>query len=76
MVWNVASIGGNVTYTSTDADGNGIPGVTLIDGPFVGMSPTFNMVQPVPVPAAVWLLGSGLLGLGGVARRKRSIGKA
>jgi len=27
-------------------------------------------VQSVPVPAAVWLLGSGLLGLAGIARRK------
>ena len=27
---------------------------------------------PVPVPAAVWLLGSGLVGLIGVARRKES----
>ncbi len=26
---------------------------------------------PVPVPAAVWLFGSGLLGLAGVARRKK-----
>lgn len=26
---------------------------------------------PVPVPAAAWLLGSGLVGLAGVARRKR-----
>jgi hypothetical protein len=25
---------------------------------------------PVPLPPAVWLLGSGLLGLAGVARRK------
>lgn len=29
-------------------------------------------VQQVPVPAAVWLLGSGLLGLVGVARRKKN----
>lgn len=28
-------------------------------------------VQPVPVPAAVWLFGSGLLGMVGVMRRKR-----
>jgi len=28
--------------------------------------------NPVPVPAAVWLFGSGLIGLVGVARRKRS----
>ena len=27
---------------------------------------------PVPVPAAVWLFGSGLIGLIGVARRKKS----
>jgi hypothetical protein len=26
--------------------------------------------SPVPVPAAAWLFGSGLLGLVGVARRK------
>ena len=25
---------------------------------------------PVPLPAAIWLLGSGLLGLAGVGRRK------
>ena len=29
-------------------------------------------VPAVPVPAAVWLFGSGLLGLVGIARRKRS----
>ena len=28
-------------------------------------------VSPVPVPAAVWLMASGLLGLVGVARRRR-----
>jgi len=27
--------------------------------------------SPVPVPAAAWLLGSGLVGLFGVKRRKR-----
>jgi len=30
------------------------------------------VVNPVPVPAAVWLFGSGLIGLIGVARRKRA----
>ena len=29
-----------------------------------------SSVSPVPIPAAVWLFGSGLLGLVGVARRK------
>jgi hypothetical protein len=35
-------------------------------------SASFQMT-PVPVPAAVWLLGSGLLGLVGVARRKTAV---
>jgi hypothetical protein len=30
-----------------------------------------GVVQPVPVPAAFWLFGSGLLALGGMARRRR-----
>ena len=38
--------------------------VTYIDGQVT--------VSPVPVPAAVWLMASGLLGLVGVARRRRS----
>lgn len=29
-------------------------------------------LNPIPVPAAVWLFGSGLLGLAGVARRRKS----
>lgn len=76
MVWNVATNGGNTTYTSTDVDGNGIPGIAIVDGPFVGFSPAFSMVQPVPVPTATWLLGSGLMGLMGVARRRRSATKS
>ncbi len=58
----------------------GIGGNPMIAGPFGGYNANFDItsmtvssiVNPVPVPAAVWLLGSGLLGLVGVARRKRS----
>lgn len=39
-------------------------------GAFQGFNVVFNFT-PVPLPAAVWLLGSGLLGLAGVARRRR-----
>ena len=62
-------------FASTDDDGNGIPGTPMIDGPFSGFNANFNLrpeVQAVPVPAAIWLMGSGLLGLAGVAGRKRS----
>ncbi len=33
---------------------------------------TLSPTHPVPIPAAVWLFGSGLLGLVGIARRKRN----
>ena len=32
---------------------------------------TFEPIEPIPLPAAVWLFGSGLVGLAAVARRKR-----
>jgi hypothetical protein len=35
-------------------------------------SAQFAGSSPVPVPAAVWLFGSGLLGLVGIARRKKA----
>lgn len=40
------------------------------NAPFAGMSDTFA-VSPVPVPAAVWLFGSALLGLAGFGRHSR-----
>ena len=32
----------------------------------------FGTVSPIPIPPAVWLFGSGLLGLVGIARRKKA----
>lgn len=66
-VWDVA--GG--VYTSTDVDGDGILGLGMVDGAFPGFNANFN-VATVPVPAAVWLFGSGLVGLAGVARRRKA----
>ncbi len=37
---------------------------------------SYSPPPPVPVPAAVWLLGSGLLGVIGVARRRADSAKA
>lgn len=48
---------GHSAYTATDA----------------AAYTSIGMTAPVPVPAAVWLLGSGLVGLAGVVRRKEKI---
>jgi hypothetical protein len=34
---------------------------------------TFAAAQPVPIPAAIWLFGTGLLGLTGISRRKKAV---
>lgn len=61
-----------------------ISGSPMIDGPFVGFNVNFDIGSGnsltvlsvdstvVPIPAAVWLFGSGLIGLVGVARRKKA----
>ena len=44
------------------------------DGAFLyGEWQTTVTLTPVPVPAAVWLFGSGLIGLIGIARRRQSV---
>ena len=76
-VVNVWDVTGD-SYLSTDvtatnpAGPDGIRGLSMIDGAFVGFNANFDFVAPVPVPAAVWLFGSGLLGLVGVARRRKT----
>lgn len=68
QLWMMASIDGNA---------DGVMGIPMQDGPFTGFNANFNATMTatpaaVPVPAAVWLFGSGLLGLVGVARRKKA----
>jgi hypothetical protein len=68
-VWMLASV--------DQAGGDGTPGSPMIDGPFGGFNANFNAdlaftpAAAVPVPAAAWLFGSGLMGLAAVARRKK-----
>ena len=56
-------------------DGNDDPATYLLDGVFGDRSYTLtlNPVSAVPIPAAVWLFGSGLIGMLSIARpRKRT----
>lgn len=69
--WDTGTAG---VWSTLDGDANGIPGTAMTAGPFAGFSPTFTLnyeTTVIPVPAAAWLFGSGLVGLVGVARRRR-----
>ena len=62
------TIGGSPMSTTPFADHNANFDMRVIT--FVGCSADCTP-PPIPVPAAVWLFGSGLLGLVGVARRRK-----
>lgn len=55
-------------------------GMDQFDGSFWNFASdgtlTYNTVAAIPLPGAVWLLGSGLLGLVAVSRRRRLPGEA
>lgn len=79
--WNSTSgsiqefnIGGFATVTPTGANMWELDFThEQLDGPFLGFTSVVNMqISQVPVPAAVWLFGSGLIGLVGLARRKKA----
>lgn len=66
---NTWIVGDNIelfNYSSDDAGWNIIGELTM----------TYRELAPppamVPIPAALWLFGSGLLGLAGLARKKSS----
>lgn len=78
QLWSVTA----TTLTSMDVDGDGILGAPMAaGGPFAGFNANFNIkaidtthtvISSVPEPASMLLIGSGLAGLLGISRRKRS----
>lgn len=75
------------TVVATDGSGmTGIGGSPMPTAPFKGYNANFDIMKitiasctpdvcpppaPVPLPPAVWLFGSGLVGLAGIARRRK-----
>lgn len=62
----VGAVGRTTTVSAEDRLGWVAPGSIPIDVSYANAE-----VSVVPVPAAVWLLGSALVGLGGVAGRRK-----
>lgn len=48
------------------------PGGFLENEDLLGVESQINIVSAVPIPPAIWLFGSGILGLVGVVRRKEA----
>ena len=69
--WHKNSIGlrGDLQFEYFDSQNNDLSTRYNVNVPLYAMSVS---VSSVPVPATVWLFGSGLLGLIGVARRKKT----
>ena len=76
LAWTLGAAANN-TFNGATADLFDPPQVSLSLPGGVTYHSASNMfltnVAPVPLPAAAWLFGSGLLGLIGIARRKKTV---
>jgi len=62
---NIATLNGDA-FTAL----NGAWGFSPLGSISNTFPPSYYLIETVPIPAAVWLFGSGLIGLIGIARRK------
>lgn len=60
----------DLQYSATAGDFDSFSIDFISSGEFTGIWGTNVAMSPVPIPAALWLFGSGLLALVGFARRK------
>jgi len=75
QVWEILiyDFSGDTALSPLDLDFNGLTGSTFIGGAYNDMSLSMQFVSTtVPLPATVWLFGSGLIGLLTFARKRKS----
>ncbi|MFX7013402.1 VPLPA-CTERM sorting domain-containing protein, partial [Acinetobacter baumannii] len=60
----------NLFFRLVDADTSAANGGTVGSGGTDRVDNVIVTASPVPVPAAIWLLGSGLFGFAGLRRRQ------
>ena len=67
VVWDVSNTSGVTTYTSSDWDGDGIPGGAMIEGPFPGLTMSLDLVgnalPPVNNVPQIFLNGDATINL-------------
>ncbi len=82
MVWDLTNLNDvkflDMLFTTGDVGPEGLSFFTNNDGSFLAVSSEISettslyKVSAVPVPAAAWLFGTGLIGLLGSARKRKS----
>jgi hypothetical protein len=69
LVYTDSTINGSTGFSATIMQAYNFDDPSIADAVAKDYSAHWSNTQPVPIPGAVWLLGSGLLGLLGLKRR-------
>ena len=74
ILWEITQTGDTASVLTVDTDADGILGTAMIAGPFPGFTHQINgtLTAVVPIPASIWLFGSGIIGLISVARKRKA----